>query len=179
MKEPPILTQVRVIPASVHPDPELLSCIRGRLRLRSRGAAVGRIGVSGESITFTDVARAGLYACDNSRGRREGDRRWCGTSFGRLHAGHLVDPRVDILCATERGSPLGFLWIEPSQDARYIVVQQRGYAEAYEVAAGLPVRISTETGVSSDPAEVVVELSEHDAAGKLLERVRLRAAPAG
>jgi hypothetical protein len=157
---------------------KLETCVRGSFAPPPAGAAVVRIGVSGESVTFTDATHTGLRACDNG-GARADDRRWCGTSFGRLYSGHLRDPRLDILCETERGAPLGFVWVEPSRRARYVVVEQGGYSEAYEVASGLPVRISTATGVRSDPARIAVDLTEHDARGRLVRRYRLTAVPAG
>jgi hypothetical protein len=180
VKPPTILTLVRAIPTvRVRPGSKLASCLRGSLAPPSAGVAVERIGVSGESITFADATHTGLYACDSGGGARQDDRHWCGRSFGRLYSGQLRDPRLDVLCATERGTPLGFAWVEPSKAARYVVVQHVSYSEAYEVAAGLPVRISTETGLRSDPVRVTVEVAEHDAAGKLIGRYRLAAVPAG
>ena len=53
------------------------------------------------------------------------------------------------------------------------------YAEVYAVAGGLPVRVTTATGVQFEDARASFELAEHDAAGKLLRRYRLDAAVAG
>lgn len=144
------------------------------------GPIVMRVGVSGESVTFRNRSRRGLYGCDNSQGAREEDRRWCGGAFGQLDGGHLRDPRLDMgACTTREGGLLGFAWIEPGPGAKYVVVQQPGYAEVYEVGGGLPVRVTTTSDVEIEGSRATFELSEHDANGRVIRRYRVDARVAG
>lgn len=144
------------------------------------GPIVMRVGVSGESVTFRNRSRRGLYGCDNSQGAREEDRRWCGGAFGQLYGGHLRDPRLDMgACTTREGGLLGFAWIEPGPGAKYVVVQQPGYAEVYEVGGGLPVRVTTTSDVEIEGSRATFELSEHDANGRVIRRYRVDARVAG
>ena len=155
------------------------SCIRAHgAQSRPHGASVERVGV--ESSTVTYVSDSGLHGCDNSRGRREGHRRWCGTSFGVLRRGRLDDPRLDVAgCTTDSGAPMGFAWITAGPRARYVAVAQDGYAEIYEPAGGIPIRVATATGIEIDGSQATFRLSEHDAHGRLLRRYELDAVPAG
>jgi hypothetical protein len=137
---------------------------------------VERTGVEGSSVTFR--SDAGLHACDR-QGRREAGRL-CGTSFGVLKRGHLDDPRLDVAgCMTTSGDPLGFAWIATSPRTRYVAVMQDGYAEVYEPAGGLPIRIATATGIEIAGSRATFSLSEHDARGRMLRRYELDAVPAG
>jgi hypothetical protein len=144
------------------------------------GPIVMRVGVSGESVTFHNRLWRGLYGCDNSQGAREEGRRWCGGAFGQLHGGHLRDPRLDMgACTTRGGGLVGFAWIEPGPGAKYVVVEQRGYAEVYEVGGGLPVRVTTTSDVEIEGSRATFELSEHDADGRAIRRYRVDARVAG
>lgn len=172
---PAVMTRVHEVPASAieHGSPAL-SCLRGPARgARARGVVVERTGVDGETVTLRDAA--GVTACDSVR---RGAPRWCGSSFGRLYAGRLRDPRLDIGGCRAGGHGIAFAWIEPDADARYIGVEANGYVEVYEPAGGLPVRVSTRD-VSGDGARATFHLREHDARGRLLRRVELHAVPAG
>ena len=175
-----VLTGVRIVDVdNIEPGSLAADCLRGRARdAHPIGPLVERVGANGASVTLRDAS--GLYGCDDSRGRREEDRRWCGDSFGRLYDGHLRDPRLDIAgCTTGDGLAMGFAWVEAARGVRYIVVEQLGYAEVYEVAAALPVRISTTTGVHVEGSRASFDISEHDEGGLLVRRYRLEAAPAG
>jgi len=177
---PAVLTKVRVVAvAAIEPGSLAAKCLRGRARdAHPTGRVVERIGVASATVTLRDMS--GLHGCDDSPGRREEDRRWCGSSFGRLYGGHLRDPRLDIAgCSTADGRPMGFAWVEVTRGARYLVVEQPGYAEVYEAAAGLPVRISTTTGVRVEGSRASFDISEHDAHGRLLRRYQLTAVPTG
>jgi hypothetical protein len=179
--KPRILTLVRVVaPVDVERGSLEASCLRGRRRdLRPQGLIVERIGLTSESVTVTLHGQTGLYACDNSEGPREGNRRWCGSSFGQLYGGRLRDPRLDIGCMTKRGRQMGFIWIEPDEATRYVAVEQPAYSEVYAVAGGLPVRISTISGVDVMTSSAVFHVSEHDANGRVIQRYRLEAHVAG
>lgn len=146
---------------------------------RGAGPAVTRTGVNSESVTFREASGRGLLGCDDSLGVRESGRRWCGGSFGRLVGGRLRDPRLDILCVTADGEPMGFAWVQTAPATRYVAVRQPGYVEVYEVAASLPVRVATTSGVETEGSRASFELSEHDAQGRLIREYLLEAAVAG
>jgi hypothetical protein len=138
---------------------------------------VARTGVDGKTVTVRTFS--GLIACDTTRRGRNESGPWCGSSFGRLYDGRLRDPRLDIgPCTTRDGTPVAFAWIEPDPRVRYLAVADSGYVEVYEVAAGLPTRISTRN-VRADAAGASFEVTEHDARGALLRRLELDAVPAG
>ncbi len=176
---PAVLTRVRLVRVrAVRAGSLAADCLRGPAHeARPVGPIVERIGVDSETVTLRDPT--GLSGCDNSPGSREEDRRWCGNSFGRLYGGRLRDPRLDIAgCRTADARPLGLAWIEPGRDAGYVVVARDGYAEVYEVAGGLAVRIAT-TDVHVEGSRASFAISEHDSQGRLLHRYELDAFPAG
>jgi hypothetical protein len=176
---PGVLTRVRVVRVgAVRAGSLAADCLRGPARdARPAGHIVERIGVDSETVTLRDPSS--LSGCDNSPGVREENRRWCGSSFGRLYGGRLRDPRVDIAgCRTADGTPLGLAWIEPGRDARYVVIGHTGYAEVYAVAGALPVRIAT-IDVHVEGSRASFAISEHDSQGRLLRRYELDAFPAG
>jgi hypothetical protein len=177
---PVVMTRARSLDAGdASRDPVAASCLRGPAGdARPEGKIVERVGVSGESVTLRDSA--GLHACDNSPGPREAQRRWCGSAFGRLEAGRLRDPRLDIAgCRTAEGAAIAFAWVVTRPRTRFLVVAQPDYSEVYEAEAGLPVRISSPSGARSDPVGATFDLSEHDDTGRLLRTYRLEAYPAG
>ena len=176
-----VRTSVRITHvAEIDDASAVATCLRQDWDDRPFGPIVVRVGVSGESVTFRNRSRRGLYGCDNSEGPREDDRHWCGRAFGQLKGGHLRDPRLDLgACTTRDGGPLGFAWIEPSTGAEYVVVRQPGYAEVYEVAGGLPVRVTTMRDVEIEGSRAAFDVSEHRSDGKLIRRYRLEASVAG
>ncbi len=156
------------------------SCLQARDRgVQPDSLSIERVGVSTESVTFRDTSGRAVFACDNSLGPRESNRRWCGSAYGRLHDGRLRDPRLDIGCATQDGTPVGFAWIEPDAETRYLAVQQPKYVEVYEVVNELPVRVATTTGVEIAGSRATFELAEHGSDGRLFRRYRLETAVAG
>jgi hypothetical protein len=179
---PPVLTNVRIVPLEdIEAGSMSASCLQGNWGAAEPGdRVVERTGVLSETVTFRDRSGEGLYGCDNSAGSREDDRRWCGGAFGRLNYGRLRDPRLDLGgCSTRDEEPVGFVWVEPHQDARYVVVEQPGYAEVYRVAGDLPVRVATTSDVEMEGSRATFHLSEHDAEGQLLRRYEIEAAVAG
>jgi hypothetical protein len=154
---------------------------------RPTGAGIGtdtvvveRIGVFGESLTFTDSGRQTVYACDGGTDPL-GERTppWCGSSAGRLFGGKLLDPRLDILCRDRKGRALAYAWVEPASGVQWIGVDQGRYTEVYEVLAGLPVRIASIRGVKAGRARATFDVTQYDAHGKELVRGKLEAAVAG
>ena len=156
------------------------SCLQARDRsVQPDNSSIERVGVSTESVTFREASGRGVFACDDSLGPREANRRWCGSAYGRLHDGRLRDPRLDIGCATQDGKPIGFVWVEPAAKARYLAVEQPKYVEVYEVVDDVPVRVATMAGVDIEKSRASFNLSEHSADGRLIGKYRLEAAVAG
>jgi len=179
--DPTVLTKSRVVRAADgRRDAVSASCLRGRnWGIRASGLSVVRVGVSSESVTFREESGRSVFGCDNSPGPREENRRWCGGAYSMLFDGRLRDSVLDLICDTGDGEPMGFVWIELGRNARYVVVEQPGYAEVYEVAGGLPVRVATTTGVEIEGSRASLDLREHAADGRLLRKYRLEAAVAG
>ena len=176
-----VLTSIMVMNAAEVDHASMAgACLRQDWDPRPSGPIVVRVGVSGESVTFRDRSRRGLYGCDNSEGPREEDRSWCGRVFGQLYAGELRDPRLDVgACTTRAGGALGFAWIEPRTGVKYVVIEQHGYAEVYEVAGGLPVRVATTSGVETEVSRAAFDVSEHTSDGTSIRKYRLAASVAG
>ena len=181
VESPTILTSVSVTTAAkVDEGSAIATCLQQDSNDRPFGGIVMRIGVSGESVTFRNASQRGLYGCDNSEGPREEDRRWCGVAFGQLYAGHLRDPRLDMgACTTRGGGLVGFAWIEPGPNVRYVAVEQPGYAEVYEKAGDVPIRVTTTSDVEIEGSRAAFDVSEHDSNGKLIRSYRLEARVAG
>jgi hypothetical protein len=179
---PPVLTSVRIVPLrDIEAGSRSASCLQGNWSgAEPAGPVVERTGVLSETVTFRDRSGRGLYGCDNSAGSREDDRRWCGGAFGRLSSGRLRDPRLDLGgCSTRDVDPVGFAWVEPHLDTRYLVVEQPGYAEVYRVVGDLPVRVASARDIDIEASRATFHLSEHDAEGQLLRRYQVDAAVAG
>lgn len=178
---PTVLTTVRVLRVGERgPGTASAACLHDRHRsLDAAGQSIERVGVSSESVTLRESSGRGIFGCDNSLGPRESGRRWCGGVYGALHSGRLFDPRLSIGCQTRDGAPIGFVWIEPEPTARYVVVEQPGYAEVYEVAGGLPVRVATTADVETEGSRARIDLSEHLADGGLLRQYRLESTVSG
>ena len=179
---PTLLGVTRVV-AAAHVDARnvLASCLqRGGWDDWPSSRAVRRVGALGESITFTNHSHTGLYACDDSSGPRAGSRRWCGLAFGQLTNGLLRDPRLDLGgCTTSDGRPVAFAWITPGPRTKYVVVRQDDFAEAYAVAGGLPVRVTTARAIDTTSSSATFNVSEHGRDGRLLRTYGLEAQVAG
>jgi hypothetical protein len=175
----PVLTRARVIAVDALPPASLgARCAAGAgADLSTASLVVQRVDVRGTTVTF--AAASGLHGCDATSGPRSAGH-WCGSSFGHLVRGRLLDPRLDLAgCRGRDGEPVAFAWVVPAPAARYVSVEQPGYAEVYERAADLPVRVSTTSGVDVARARAVFRLVEHDGRGRLLRRYELEAAVAG
>lgn len=177
--EPVLQTRLRLVTArSARPGSRLGDCLRGGWSTLPEGPVVHRIGVDGESATFSDRSRRELMGCDGAPGIVE--RRWCGHVHGRLARGRLRDPRLDLGgCKNEDGDRIAFVWITPGPRARYVVVDRDGFSESYTVAARLPIRVSATERVDSARSSAVVEASEHTADGDLLRKHEVNARVAG
>jgi hypothetical protein len=177
---PVILTRVKVTASDeVEQGSPEARCLGGPARGgKPIGDVVVRIGVWSASVTFRETSSVG--GCDGTGAASASGPRWCGGSYGRLVAGRLRDPRLDLAgCRTANGRAAAFAWVDPGPRTRYVVVREPGYAEAYPIVHGLPVRIATTSHIASEPLGASFEVFEHDATGRLLRRYRLEARPAG
>ena len=179
--EPTVETDVEVIAlAAVSTHSALARCL-GRLTTDAPiTQVVVRTGVLGRSVTVGTRSRRALYACDGRSARGSDAGLWCGTAYGRLEHGRLLDPRLDLsACTGPTARPLAFAWTETRSDARYVAVRQPGYVEVYPVRGHFPVRIATTTGIDVAGSRASFEISEHDARGRLLRAYELEARVAG
>ena len=178
---PVVLTSAATTPIDViEPDSAADMCMQAQLvKVDAVGSAVVRVGVVSESVTFEDASLGGLFACSNTAGPREESRRWCSGAYGRLYSGKLRDPRLSIGCETTDGAHVGFVWVQPADDVRYVAVEQPAYTEAYEAAGDLPIRIATASGVDVETSSATFQVSEHDAEGQRLRDYELKAFVAG
>lgn len=175
---PAVLTGTRTRGSGPTVDARIRSCAEQGWSPRPSGPAVLRTGVDGESVTFGGGARGAVHACDDSS--REASATWCGVAFGRRVGGRLLDPRLDLGgCFSADGLPVAFVWVEPADLTRYVVVRHDAYAEVYEVAEGLPVRVTTKEDVDLERSRATFDVSEHAASGALLRTYVLTAATAG
>ncbi len=156
------------------------SCRPAGTGIATDTVVVERIGVFGESLTFTDSGRKTVYACDGGTDPL-GERKppWCGSSAGRLFGGKLLDPRLDILCHDRKGRVLAYAWVDAAAGVRWIGVDQGKYTEVYEVLAGLPVRIASIRGIQAGRARATFDVMQYDDHGTELLRGKLEAAVAG
>jgi hypothetical protein len=141
---------------------------------------VERVSVAGESLTFANRGRSGVFACDagiDPAGERAPP--WCHAVFGELAGGRVLDPRLDVICRDRERRPLAYVFVDPVPGARWVGVQQRDYVELYEVLGGLPVRLATTSGIDVEQALARVEIAQYDAEGRELVRGQLEAAVAG
>lgn len=178
---PAVLTRVRAVSAArADPGSRMGSCFGQGWDDRPIAQAVRRVGALGESVTFRGASRNTLSACDDSAGASEGERPWCGHVLGRLVEGALRDPRLDLGgCSTSDGRPVAFAWVTPGPGTHFVVVHHGEFAEVYRVAAGLPVRVATTSGIDTTSSSATFELSEHADDGRRLRGYSLEARVAG
>lgn len=126
--------------------------------------AVRRVDTLGTSITVLSSDGRRVWACDSTSSNAA-----CGRAFGRVDSGVAFDPRLSLTCRDAEGGPLGFMWVQPSIDAGYVVVRRRGYAEAYPVRGTAPIRVTAD---NVDPAtsSASVDVSEHGPGGARLRQ---------
>jgi hypothetical protein len=135
---------------------------------RPRGAepVVDRIGVNGRDITFL-TSLGEIEGCDRNPRARAIFAPWCSISGWRFQYGRVSDPRLGICWDRHHQAVVAFGWINPLPQAQWIVVDQPGFREVYVVAAHLPVRVSTVSGIGSP---TVFRTAQYDARGVLLAR---------
>jgi hypothetical protein len=129
------------------------------------------------SLTYRTQDGRSLASCDSIGVRIEG-RPWCGAATGTLYGGQLRDPRL-VLCQPGAGRPVGFIWVTPARRARWIGVVAHGRTELYRVAAGLPVRVSTDRNVRISGSQATFVVRDYAAGGGLLRRRTIVARVAG
>jgi hypothetical protein len=177
--EPVLQTRLRRVTARLaRPASRIGDCLRGGWSALPDGPIVHRVGVDGESATFSDRSHRTLMACDGTRGIAK--RRWCGHVHGRLTRGRLRDPRLDLGgCTNEDGDRIAFVWITPGPRARYVVVDRNGFSESYKVTGRVPIRVASKERLDPARSSAVVEVSEHTADGDVLRTHELEARVAG
>ena len=151
------------------------SCVSGA---RPSGPVVERTSVSGVSITFYDPGRRGVHACDATDVSRSRAGRWCAHAFGRVSGARVRDPRLTITCRDADDRHVGFAWVQPSDAAVYVVVQEPGHAEVYAGSGATPVRVTT-TDVDLASSHATFVISEHTRDGSRLRSYDLEAQVAG
>jgi hypothetical protein len=87
----------------------------------------------------------------------------------------VSDPRLDVCTDGNRRPLVAFGWINPVPRARWIVIDEPGYREVYAVVAGLPVRVSTTSGLSRRGG-AVFRTAQYDAQGVFLVHRKVVAA---
>jgi hypothetical protein len=129
------------------------------------------------SLTFRSADGRSLDACDAIGVRIEG-RRWCAPASGTLFRGRLRDPRLT-LCQPRGGRPVAFIWVTPGRQTRWIGILQGRRTQLYRVAAGLPVRVSTDRNVRIRGSSATFFVRQYDGRGKLIARHTIVARVAG
>jgi hypothetical protein len=153
-------------------------CIAQTAFRKGRALVIERRGRITRSLTVTQPESGEVFACDATGVRLEG-HEWCGVSAGRLKHGRVTDARLELLCRDRRGRHVASAFVNPTRRARWVEVVQRGFNELYPVAAGLPVRIATTTGVDYEHARATFHVRQVDAGGRVLESARVVARVAG
>jgi hypothetical protein len=129
------------------------------------------------TLAFRSADRRFLASCDSIGVRIEG-RRWCGASTGTLYRGRLRDPRLT-LCQAPGRKPVAFVWVTPRPRARWIGVLQGRRVVLYGLAAGLPVRVSSDRNVHIGGSSATFFVRQYDAGGRLFESRTIVARVAG
>lgn len=145
--------------------------------MREGTRAVERSGVDIGSLTFLQAGARYVGGCTRSARRSEG-RRLCGSASGLLRHGRVLDPRVTLLCVDAGGRPVATAWIEPSPQARWLVVRDLGREEIYPVSPGLPVRVASHA-IDTAQAAASFAVEEVGPDGRAITRRLLRAQVAG
>ena len=175
--EDQLATTVTVFDArQVEPMKRAAQCLRRARDHAAVGPVVARVGVNGESVTFRASSGQSLVACDRAAAATEARDMWCGIAVGRLEHGQLRDPRLDLAgCRDAAADPVAFAWVEPGRTAHYVTVGQPGFTEVYRVVSGLPVRITTTSGIDREGSRASFRITEHDGEGRLLRAYTLDA----
>jgi hypothetical protein len=176
------MTRTSAVPVSDVEGDELDAC--GFPPEAQDTVAVERVGLHGSSLTFAGVGSA-LYACDKIPDPITAEDPdlpyggvWCGGSVGRLDAGVLNDPRLD-LCSNTNDELTAFVWVEPQPATKWVVVTDAGRREVYEVTESLPVRVTTTDGVRPQSSRASFPIEEYAADGSKLREYTLDAQVAG
>jgi hypothetical protein len=129
------------------------------------------------TLTYRTLDGRSLASCDSIGVPIEG-RSWCGTATGTLYGGRLRDPRL-VLCEPRSGRPVGFIWVTPVRRARWIGVAAGARTTLYRVAAGLPVRVSTDRNVRIRGSIATFVVREYTGSGEVIRRRTIVARVAG
>jgi hypothetical protein len=174
-----VLTRVRTLTATTLSRRDR-SCVRAEAggALRATEVAVERVDALGSSLTFRLRGERFVHGCTSGGAGQAPRSDWCGHMEGKLRHGRLTDPRLDILCRTHRGEPVGSVWIDPVRGARWVVVRDTSRVQIYPTAGSLPVRVTTTT-VDLQTATAVFRVEQYDGSGARIAEATIRAAVAG
>jgi hypothetical protein len=150
---------------------------RGPREWRGRTPVVDRLHGRRRTLTFRGSDGRFLAGCDSIGVRVEG-RRWCAAPIGALFHGSLRDPRLS-LCQPRGGKPVGFIWVTPVRRARWIGLREGRRTVLYRIAAGLPVRVSTDRNVRIPGSRATFFVRQYGARGRLLVRETVLARVSG
>jgi len=129
------------------------------------------------TLAFRSADGRFLDSCEAIGVRIEG-RRWCASSTGTLYGGRLRDPRLT-LCRPRAGAPVAFIWVTPRPRARWVGIRLGRRTELYRVAAGLPVRVSSDRNVRIRGSSATFFVRQYDARGRMILRQTVLARVAG
>jgi hypothetical protein len=150
---------------------------RGPREWRADTLVVDRRSGHRRTLSFRSADGRFLDSCDSIGVRIEG-RRWCAASTGTLDRGSLRDPRLT-LCRPASGRPVAFIWVTPRRRARSVGVVLGRRVELYRVAAGIPVRVSSDRNVRIRGSSATFFVRQYDGRGLLLARQTVIARVAG
>jgi hypothetical protein len=144
---------------------------------------VERTGLHGSSLTIESGSL--LHGCDKIPDPLTAEDPdlpfggiWCASPNGRIDAGVLNDPRLD-LCTNTDSELTGFAWVEPQPATKWVVISDAGKREVYEVAESLPVRVTTMEGVQLESSRASFDIEEYAADGSKLREYVLETGVAG
>jgi hypothetical protein len=170
-----VMTRSRVLGSR---SPALRRCAARFPGLARAHGGIARTAVDGGSVTFAIGPL--VYGCDAAAGAQEPPAWACGGASGKRIGGRLVDARIGLAnCLDGAGNPVAFAWVEAASNARWLLVARDGWHEAYPVAAQLPVRVATTTGLDVGKGVVSLAVTHVSAAGRVLHEEELALALAG
>jgi hypothetical protein len=171
--------RVEVFPIGRGDRDRLGACLRSLSPVQTSAGrpVVSRTGVEGASLTFADRSGRRVYACDHAPRALEG-RYWSASSVGRIPHGRLLDPRLSLVTLKD-GKIVAFAWVQPLARTRWLIVDQGSFRELYEVAGGLPVRLTTRRGIDIDRSSAIFDVEQLDRDGRELRHALVTTFVAG
>jgi hypothetical protein len=162
-----LMTRLELVRGRELEHEPVVECI-GQVAGGAPTMAAVRTTATGRSATFATRDGRGLFGCDGAARSREASGPWCGYAsapWGR----RLADGRLDLAnCIASDRSTVAFAWIQSLPGARWLVVEQDGYPEVYEVRGALPVRVATTHGIDEETSSVSIRVASYRVDGRKL-----------